>query len=326
MRVTRITSVTPDFNTKPEQFIQFLADTFSANPELIGYMQRLVWYSIFGRVTRHILPFLHGLGANGKTVLLEIFLSVLGDYGTVQPADFLLSHGDEHETIIARLSGQRLVVCSEVSPTAKFNEQRVKDLTGGGRITARFMRQDHFTFMPTHTLWLVGNHEPQVEVGGNSMWRRLRKIPFNHAVPEEKQIEDLSGILVRKEGPAILAWMIQGAQMQVNGLNEPRIVTMATQEYRESEDQVGRFLAERTYRTEGDLYRMESKILRQAYEQWCADVGEKPINGPKQWGQELKAHGIVGIRGSKGRTFYADITVLNSENDNRPEQQEWYDK
>jgi P4 family phage/plasmid primase-like protien len=326
-RHTRMTRVAPDFTRRPERFLRFLNDTFRDYPELIPYIQRLIGYSVLGKVTWHILPFLHGAGANGKTVLLETFQNVLGDYATTQPADFLLAHAsDEHETVIARLSGQRLVVCSEVSPKAKFNEQRVKTLTGGERIAARFMRENHFTFTPTHHLWLVGNHEPKVEVGGNSLWRRIRKIPFLHSVPEEKQIEDFSGILADEEGPAILAWIIAGAQLQQKGLDEPLAVTRATKEYEEEEDQIGRFIRERIRFGGGKLVRIETKTFRKAYEEWCAETSEKPMAGGPSFGKELKARGVETLR-SNGRVFYLNVTILNSDEETeRPAQMKWLDK
>jgi P4 family phage/plasmid primase-like protien len=326
-RHTRLTRVAPDFSRKPERFLAFMAQTFAGHPELIPYIQRLIGYSIIGKVTHHILPFLHGAGANGKTVLLDIFIRVLGDYATVQPADFLLARGNdnEHETVIARLSGQRLVVCSEVNPRAKFNEQKVKLLTGGDLLIGRFMRENHFTFLPTHHLWLVANHEPNVEVGGNSIWRRIRKIPFVHSVPEDQQNPNLANDLVELEGPAILAWIIAGAIAHHNGLQEPEIVREATEEYKETEDQTGRFLAEIVKRGGGDLAKVETTAMREAYNAWCMRNNEKPAHsGTKQFGQEMASHGIE-VKKSNGRRWYLDVTVMNAERESeRPEQQGWF--
>jgi P4 family phage/plasmid primase-like protien len=326
-RCVRMTTVAPDFDATPTRFLVFMNETFAGNPELIPYMQRVIGYSITGRVRWQILPFLHGSGANGKTVLVETLLGLLGDYATVQPADFLLARtNEEHETVIARLAGQRLAICSEVNPDSKFNEQRVKDLTGGGRITARFMRENHFTFEPTHHLWLMGNHEPRVDTGGKSMWRRIRKVPFLHSVDEDKQIEGLSDQLVADEGPAILAWCIRGTQMQKDSLHEPSIVTSTTKEYEESEDQVGRFLAARVSRGGMETNSIATAIVRNAYEKWCSDNGEEPKFTGTHLGRELKARGIP-KRDSHGRSFYYDLYFVGDEaNTPRPEQQRWDDR
>src|SRR5664279_3991961 len=97
----------------------------------------------------------------------------------------------QHETEIARLAGARMVLCSEVNETDKFDEAKVKKLTGGDSLTARFMRQDHFTFTPSHHLWLLGNHKPTVTSGGRGFWRRCRLIPFLHEVPKDQEVDDL---------------------------------------------------------------------------------------------------------------------------------------
>jgi putative DNA primase/helicase len=180
---TRITAVTPDFKAVPERWLRFLGE--SLPQELIPYAQELLGYSCLGVVLDHILPFLYGLGGNGKTVFLEVPSRLLGDYAAPAPADFLLRGGREDESAVARLSGLRMVVCSEVAQDARFNEPKVKLLTGGDRVTARFLYGKHFTFNPTWHLWLAGNHKPEVAAGGDSFFRRFRILPFTRAVLDE---------------------------------------------------------------------------------------------------------------------------------------------
>lgn len=331
---TRITSVVPDFDRVPERWLAFLAQTMlgARQPEkMIPFLQRLAGYSATGKVTHHILPFLHGSGGNGKTVFLEVLQAVLGDYSGAAPADFLLAGGKDELNAVATLSGQRLVVCSEVPQTAKFNEPKVKNLTGGDRLAARFMRENMFTFTPTHHLWLLGNHQPRVDAGGTSFFRRLRLIPFLHEVPEEEQIEGLADQLVAEEGPAILAWIIRGAKMQLDGLKEPGEVLAATQEYAEEEDHLGRFLAERV-RIGGDpkLVRVNTKDMRHSYEVWCFEEGIKNPLPVSPFGRELKTRGIE-KKSSNGQNYYTSVTLLNPDTDpsdliDRPQQQSWNDR
>src|SRR6478735_8134047 len=100
---------------------------------------------------------------------------------------------------------------SELKPNDKFDEARVRLLTGGDKIKARRMRQDYFSFTPTHHLWLLGNHQPEVGTGGHAFWRRIRLIPFERVVAADRKIDNLAGELVEEEGPGILHWLIQGA-------------------------------------------------------------------------------------------------------------------
>lgn len=313
---TRITAVAPDPDADPTRWLTFLADTFSGHPGLADYLQRLVGYSATGVIREHILPFAFGGGANGKGVFLETLRAVLGDYATTAPSGFLMARNyASHETEIARLSGARFVVCSEVNEGDRFDEAKVKMLTGGDTLTARFMRQDHFTFTPTHTLWLMGNHQPTVTAGGYSFWRRLRIIPFTNTVPPDRMVEDLQGILATEHGGAVLAWIVQGAAAYfAEGLNEPESVRAATAEYAHDQDTVSRFVEECCHVGGGHLVTTKISTFREAYEQWCRVGGEQPVSA-KALGTALRTrYGVTS--GSSGRyRFYRGIALLETEGD-----------
>jgi len=310
---TRITSCAPDPNADPTTWNTFLADTFAGDLGLIAYLQRLVGYSAIGLIGAHILPFAVGSGGNGKGVFLEALAKVLGGYATTAPAGFLMAKTyAAHETEIARLAGARMVLCSEVNEEDHFDEARIKQLTGGDTLTARFMHQDHFTFTPTHQLWLMGNHRPTVKSGGHSFWRRLRLIEFNREVPENKIIDDLQGILATDHGPALLSWIIAGAVAYAQGgLQEPASVKTATESYAHDQDTVARFLEDACHLGGGDQVQVKASIVRNAYERWCLEAGETPVTA-KALGGSLARAGVDTRAAHSGR-FYLGITVLNSD-------------
>lgn len=316
---TMITECAPDFGADDQLWLSFLAQTFPQQ-ELVDYMQRLVGYSAVGMVREHLLPFAYGSGGNGKGVFLEAIAAVLGDYATTSPNGFLMATNyAPHTTEIARLAGKRMVLCSEVNESDRFDEAKVKQLAGGDTLTARFMRQDDFTFTPTHQLWLMGNHRPAIESGGRSFFRRLRLIPFTHEVPDEHRIEDLQGILAREHGPAVLAWIARGATDYANGgLREPEDVKEATEDYAHSVDTVGRFLEEECTLHEGAAaahLATTVSALRTAYDRWCADNGETTLKG-RAFQTQLARHGILtgakAPRASGGVRMYGGVTLLSA--------------
>jgi putative DNA primase/helicase len=142
------------------------------------------------------------------------------------------------------------------------------------------MRQNFFTFTPTHKLWLLGNHRPEVGTGGHAFWRRMRIIPFERRVPDERKIDNLAAELVADEGPGILQWLIEGASQYLatrDPLTGPTAVRIATAAYETTEDHVGRFLTESCTtgidgRRDPDL-RVEQKLLYETYGRWCSDEG-----------------------------------------------------
>lgn len=309
---TRLTAVPADPHMPTPRWDAFLAETFGGDTEMIGFVQRLAGYSASADVRHHILPFLHGAGQNGKSVLMDVLRHLLGDYATTAPPGFLMESRQEHSAEVARLQGLRLVVASEVNQNARFDEAKLKELTGGDTLTARFMRQDFFTFQPTHHLWLMANHKPTVRAGGDSFWRRVRLIPFNHRVPDEKKIENLSTLLAGEEGPGILAWVIRGAvNAFANGLAEPESVLKETRSYAEEEDQLGRFLEDCCHLGGAPQVRMETKKLRAAYEAWCVGEGVRPLPA-SPFGRELKARGIDSEK-SNSKRWYLGVALINQE-------------
>ncbi|MEW1996734.1 phage/plasmid primase, P4 family [Streptomyces coelicoflavus] len=279
---SRATTVAPQKMPIP-RWNSFLSDTFGDDEkglETTRFLHILLGYSITGDVGAQILPFLYGSGANGKSVLLDVMTQILGEYANAAPPGFLMEKGKfaEHSTELTELHGRRIVVCSELKPNDKFNEARVKLLTGGDKITARRMRQDFFSFTPTHKLWLLGNHRPEVGTGGHAFWRRMRLIPFERVVPNHRKIDNLAVELVRDEGPGILHWLIEGARRYLDTrdpLHGPSSVRLATAAYETTEDHIGRFIGEcctkgQDGRPNPDL-RVEQKLLYETYCRWCAE-------------------------------------------------------
>ena len=105
-------------------------------------------YCLTGVTTEHALFFLYGTGANGKSVFVNTLTAILGDYATVAAMDmFMATHGERHPTDMAGLRGARLVTSIETEQGRRWAESKLKALTGGDKITARFMRQDFFEFI-----------------------------------------------------------------------------------------------------------------------------------------------------------------------------------
>lgn len=292
---TRTTAVAPDPEAPAPRFDAFLADTFGSDPDLITYVQRLLGLSLIGTVTEQLLPFAFGDGANGKSTLADTVMRIVGigetGYSISAPSEMLLaSSATNHPTEIARLAGARFVVASELDDGQRFAEARIKMLTGRDIITGRFMRQDFFSFAPTHTLWLLGNHRPAVRTGGPAFWRRLRLVPFLNTVPEHLRDTSLEEYLVDQEGPAILAWLIRGAaDYSAHGLTTPAAVQTATDDYQGEQDTVGRFVSDMCTVGIPSTPGMQtpSKVLRDAYETWCEQEGEEPVT-PKKFAGVLK--------------------------------------
>lgn len=321
---TRLTRVTPrPGEYEGSRFQQFIRQTFP-NEEIAAYVQRLLGYSIIGEVEQEILPFALGGGGNGKTALFEMVAGVLYQYAATSPNNFLMEQRQQqHPTEIARLSGARFVMCSEVNEKDKFDEAKVKRLCGGETLSGRFMGKDFFDFRPTHQLWLAGNHQPGVESGGEAFWRRLRLIPFDHTVAKADRQKGLSALLVREEGHIILGWMIAGAAAYAaGGLQEPAAVEVATASYAASEDNVGRFIEDCCHLAPATPMQVTATVAKlwEAYEQWCRANIEQPIS-KRSMASRLAAHGVLSgdqMKGTGGVRRYGGIGLLTTDEETKP--------
>ncbi len=283
LMLTRITAAPVDLDGAHPGWDAFLKETFDGDDTLIGYVRRLCGLALLGDVRDHVLPFFYGAGANGKGVLLLVLQGLLGiadtgGYAVSAPDGFLMaSSGTTHPTDIARLRGARLVVCSEQTSGRRFDEARVKRLTGGDLLTGRFMRGDFFDFTPSHLIVVASNHLPEVREGGPAFWRRVRLIPFDHVVPPERRNPELHTRLLDTEGPAILGWMARGAADVVrDGLGEPERVMAATEDYRVSEDSLASFVRDQCLT--GEHYWCSVADFRARYEAHCAELGTEPLS------------------------------------------------
>jgi putative DNA primase/helicase len=189
-------------------------------------------YALTGVTREHALFFLYGTGANGKTTFLNTIISAAGDYHRNAPIEaFTDSNTDRHPTELAGLMGARLVTAVETEEGRRWAESKIKALTGGDKISARFMRQDFFAYTPQLKLIIAGNHRPGLRSVDEAIRRRFHLIPFSVTIPPEERDAELPTKL-QAELPGVLAWMIEGClEWQRIGLAPPASVAKATEEY-----------------------------------------------------------------------------------------------
>jgi len=291
---TKVAPVAYDPAAAAPTWRRFLDEVFAGDDELMGFVQRFAGYSLTGDVSEHLLVFAHGIGANGKTTLLTTLRHVLGDYGMqLDPRVLTAGHHDEHPTGIADLRGARLVTTAETEQDRHLAEGLVKQVTGGDRIRARRMRGDYFEFVPSHKLWMAGNHLPKVSGTDLGIWRRLALVPFDVTFDREHQDAALPERLAA-EAPGILTWMVEGClEWQRDGLRVPDRVRAATESYRSREDHVGRFLADCA--VIGDTYMVTAASLRERYLSWVRAEGEREWSA-KRVAAELTTRGFDNAR------------------------------
>jgi putative DNA primase/helicase len=288
---------------QPDRKMQIFLQVFHSYALLIGGNdeQKLVYH--------------YGTGANGKSAFIEVLGRLAGTYRTVVSPDTITGEtqrtGQGASPDIARLHNARLATIEELPRNAPLKEELIKALSGGTKMTARFLQKEIFEFEPIFTPILSGNFKPSITGSDYGIWRRVLIVLWGVTIPEgERLIPSRLAEKLDAERSGILNWLIDGLITYLGaGLTGfiPSEVTDFTKEYRNERDNVGVFADQCITRVEGEV--MQAGPLYKLYVEWCELNG---VTAAKQrsFGDRL---GEMGFKKTTGRTYiYQDIMVDSS--------------
>jgi len=306
--ITKVSSVVYDAKAQCPTWEQFLKTILDGKLGLIHYLQRAMGYTLTGITSEQCLFLMFGVGANGKSTFMNTFQGLLGEYAKQASFNtFLVKTQDGISNDLARLMGARLVAAVEVESGKRFSEVVVKQLTGGDRITTRFLYKEHFEYTPQFKVFGAVNHKPVIKGTDHAIWRRIKLFPFTVTIAQKDQDRELSNKLI-EELPGILNWTVQGClEWQQEGLKEPKEVMEATKGYREEMDVFQDFLDQCCDVSKSDEC-TPSSDLNQAYQGWCKAHGEYPMS-QRGFGLRLSEIGLHSIKTS-GRKVWQGINLL----------------
>ncbi|MEH7221745.1 DNA primase family protein, partial [Bacillus toyonensis] len=311
--LTKLSPIKYDKNAECPNWKAFLESIFKthtgeADYELINYLQKAIGYSLTGVTKEQVMFFLFGNGRNGKSTFINIIQDLLGDYGRQTNSDtFLKKRNDSGiNNDVARLDGARFVSAVESEEGQQLSEALVKQITGGEKMSARFLRQEYFEFTPEFKVFFTTNHKPIVKGSDEGIWRRIMLIPFTVTIPKEKIDYDLPDRLA-KEMPGVLRWAVKGCmKWQTEGLRAPEAVKAATAEYREDMDILAPFIDENC--TVNSSVRIEAKSLYENYTKWCYQNNELELKN-RAFYRQLEVRGFKKEKGTGNKNFILGITL-----------------
>jgi putative DNA primase/helicase len=298
--ITKLAGSSPDGDCP--RWREFINTITGGDADLTAFIQRMLGYALTGSTQEQCLFFLYGTGANGKSVLLNTVSSILGEYHTTAPIEtFTVSTMERHPTELAGLRGARLVTSIETEEGRRWAEAKIKNLTGGDKISARFMRQDFFEFVPQFKLVIAGNHKPSLRTVDEAIRRRFHLVPFAVTIPPGKRYPQLADKL-KAEWPGVLRWMIHGClDWQRKGLNPPAAVRDATAAYLEAEDAIATWIDDCCTRDPNAW--TSSTALFGSWAAWARQAGEA-IGTMKAFTQAMENRaGVRPHRRMDGRGF-----------------------
>ena len=268
--ITKITTVSPG-DEGLGLWKETLATFFCNDQELIDYVQEIIGMTAIGKVYQEHMIIAYGGGANGKSTFWNTIARVLGSYSGKLSADALTMNNKRNVSPeLAELKGKRLVIASEMAEGMRLNTAVVKQITSTDEIQAEKKYKDPFHFVPSHTLVLYTNHLPKVGANDDGTWRRLVVIPFNAKISGRSDIKNFADYLYDNAGPAILSWIIEGAEKAIKAnfkTSVPKAVTNSVKSYREANDWLGHFINESC--VVGEKLSEKSGELYSKYRAYC---------------------------------------------------------
>lgn len=319
--LTKQSRIVFDHHSECPTFLKFLNAIFEGDEETQLLFQRWLGYTLTGSTREQAFVIAWGNGSNGKTTLLNVMRDLLGSYASQTSPDTLMQKrfGEGIPNDVARLRGARLVTAIETNEGRQFDEAKIKEMTGGDVVTARFLRKEFFEFKPEFKLILATNHRPQITGADDGIWRRIRLLPFNarfwnpdkrgQSGPKHLRADKLMPEKLQAELSGILNWALQGClDWQRGGLPESRVVAEATAEYRAESDIVERFLSECCVRNAG--ISTPNLTLFDAFERWAER--QRLHLSQKEFSQRLKRKGFENKRGTGGARVWLGIGLLAS--------------
>lgn len=273
--ITKCTSVVP--GSEGEEIWQAALSTFfCGDTNLQTYVQQIAGLAVIGHVYVEALIIAHGDGRNGKSTFWNVLSRVLGSYSGNISADALTVGCKRNvKPELAETKGKRLLIAAELEEGMRLNTSLVKQFCSTDEIFAEKKYKDPFAFTPSHTLVLYTNHLPKVGANDPGTWRRLIVVPFNARIEGSGDIKNYADYLYDNAGPAILAWMIEGAKQVIDAdfhITQPECVRAATALYRENSDWLDHFLTECC--EAGTEYQVSSGDFYTAYRDFCNKNGE----------------------------------------------------
>lgn len=311
--VTMRCSVAPQ-EGKPELWLRLLKQ-WLGDDDVIAYLRRYLGYALTGDNREQCMVFFYGPAQSGKGTIMRAVSGILGSdesasrkfrsYHYEAPiSTFMESRSDRHSTELAAFYKKRLITSEEPNAGAKWDEGKLKWITGGSQITARFIAQDNFSFSMTGKIIVAANHRPRLATTDNAIRRRLHVVPFEHPIADEDRDNQLDAKL-RAEWPKILYWMIQGClEWQSAGLGLPETISASTDQYLESEDTLGAWLAE-CCELDGETHGANAY---DSYKRWCEKNGD-PSWSRRAWTNALVDRGFKAKKGGKGVRYIVGLRI-----------------
>jgi P4 family phage/plasmid primase-like protien len=305
--ISKISPIYYDPTADCPRWKQFMLEIMEGDPTKVDFLQTAAGYSMTGDTREECFFVLYGTGRNGKGKFKDMISHIMGDYGRPTGFDTFTINKNQSAipTDIAALAGVRFTVASESEQSKRLAEAKIKQMTGRDKVQGCFKYCEPFEYFPQYKIWLLSNAKPRIVGIDNAIWDRVVFIPFNrYFAPYERDERLIDKLMAESSG--ILNWMIEGCRRwQKEGLVRPKVITDATNEYRNEQDVLSHFIDEKCIVEPG----AEGVGIYTSYKTWAVENGEHVMRN-SEFKSKLEDRGFVSGR-TKNRRFWKGICLIN---------------
>lgn len=304
---------------------QMFLDSVLPDKDCQGMLQEFLG-SIFidrKKVKIETMLILKGKGANGKSVIFETIMGMLGTGNVSTYGIQELIFGNYKEQNMANINGKRLNYCPEVDAmNIRGDNATFKALISGEPMRVKVLYSNPFEVYDIPLMMSNCNKLPKMDTWTHSMRRRIVVIPFDISIPVEKQNPRLA-IELSKEYAGIFNWICIGRErFRLNGCKFTEVAGLTDMmetigrgdlnhssavRYIYSDKKVGTDWAAydcaRTRQTELKATYILASELYANYRRWCTKFHVCDDLTKYTFVSELKLAGFLYTRKSKGMCF-----------------------
>lgn len=320
MFMSKIVEVNYDPMAEAPEFMKFLRSIMCGDESLVEFLQIYFGYSLTGLPPDRIFAIFYGSGRNGKSTLMQIISAIMGDYHVSARVQSIMQTNqgplDKIGEDLIPLRGARLASMQEAEKGVKLNEGKIKELTGRDRLKCRYLHSNLWLeWVNTAKLVLSTNHKPRISGTDSGIWDRVALVPFLYRIPDEALDPDLPDRIVRDEAAGVLSWMVQGAvkfYAQNKKIHRPDAIKVATNEYRNDEDIIGRFADQCVVEKDSGYIKAGEFYL--AYKNWMIANQDNAVMGNRNFHEQITSilsqkYKIKKVRRADG-VWYSGVRLL----------------
>ena len=269
-------------STDAKDIETYMSQVFT-NVNVRKYIKDVFACIIDGGIRQEKFYIFTGVGSNSKSLLLNLVQKALGDYYCILPIALLTqkrTSSNAAQSELERTKGRRVSVMQEPGESEKLNIGLMKELSGGDRILCRGLFKEPIEFRPQFKMIMTCNELPEVPSDDGGTWRRIRVIEFTSKFtdkpdpknPREFPIDpDLSEKIERWSDTFIAMLIHHHEQLDIKNMVEPQEVRGATEKYKNNNDVIGQYAAEKLVKDETCTKRLQINNLYNDFRTWIKD-------------------------------------------------------